>query len=181
MPARHALEVPLAGLTDLPQLLEAAEGYPALIEALKQGRAATVDGAWNSSSALAAATLGRHAPATLLIVLPFPRDVDFWTEDTASFAGQRPVVFPAWDNLPTRDTVIDEIAGQRLRVVKQLESDAPPRYLLTTLQALMQPVPNREQLSQQRRRLRVGGETALDELIAWLVEHGFQRMEAVEL
>ena len=27
MPARHALEVPLAALTDLPQLLEAAEGY----------------------------------------------------------------------------------------------------------------------------------------------------------
>src|SRR5207253_11172373 len=69
----------------------------------------------------------------------------------------------------------------RLRVLKQLESDAPPRYLFTTLPALMQPVPNREELSQHRRRLRVGGDTPLDELIAWLVEHGFQRMEAVEL
>src|SRR5262249_29355399 len=181
MPARHALEPPLAGLTDLPQILEAAEGYPALIEALKQGRAATVDGAWNSSSALAAAALGRHAPATLLIVLPFPRDIDFWTEDLASFAGTRPVVFPAWDNLPSRETVIDEVAGQRLRVLKQLEGDSPPRSILTTLQALMQPVPDRQQLTAQPRRLRVGGETDLEGLIAWLVEHGFQRMEAVEL
>src|SRR5262245_20288414 len=181
MPARHALEPQLAGLSDLPQILEAAEGYPALIEALNAGRAATVDGAWNSSSALAAATLGKHAPATLLIVLPFPRDIDFWTEDLASFAGTRPVVFPAWDNLPSRETVIDEVAGQRLRVLKQLEGDTPPRCILTTLQALMQPVPDRQQLTSQRRRLRVGGETDLEALIAWLVEHGFQRMEAVEL
>src|SRR5262249_2692738 len=93
----------------------------------------------------------------------------------------RPVIFPAWDNLPTRDTVLDEVAGQRLRILKQLESDSPPRYVLTTVQAVMQPVPDRKELERQRRRLRVGETLDLEELAGWLVEHGFQRREAVEL
>src|SRR4029077_2685666 len=44
-----------------------------------------------------------------------------------------------------------------------------------------QPVPSREQLSAQRKRLRAGQEAPLEELTAWLVERGFQRMEAVEI
>jgi transcription-repair coupling factor (superfamily II helicase) len=169
------------GLHDLTRLIQQAEGFHPLVAALKNGHAATVDGAWNSSAALTAAALGLHAPRTLLVVLAHPRDLDPWSDDLHSFAGRRPVVFPAWDALPTRETVLDEIAGQRLRLLKQLESDSPPRYVLTTFQALLQPVPDREQLAQQRRRLRVGERLDLEELLTWLVEHGFQRMEAVEV
>src|SRR5204863_5806567 len=43
------------------------------------------------------------------------------------------------------------------------------------------PVPDRERLAAQRRTLRVGQTLALEEFTAWLVGHGFQRMEAVEL
>src|SRR5438093_1129588 len=39
----------------------------------------------------------------------------------------------------------------------------------------------RQQLAQQRRRLRVGAAVGLEELTTWLVERGYQRMEAVEL
>ena len=34
-------------------------------------------------------------------------------EDIATFAGMRPITFPAWDNLPDGDAAVDEIAGQR--------------------------------------------------------------------
>jgi transcription-repair coupling factor (superfamily II helicase) len=168
-------------LQDLTSLLQQAEGFNPLIAALKAGHAATVDGAWNSSASLAAAALGLEAPSTLLVVLAHPRDLDPWTEDLFSFGDRRPVFFPAWDTLPTADTVLDEIAGQRLRVLKQLEGDEPPRLILTTLQALLQPVPDRGQLARQRRRLRVGQPLDLEEVTSWLVEHGFQRMEAVEI
>src|SRR5205085_375678 len=90
-------------------------------------------------------------------------------------------VFPAWDALPTADTVLDEIGGQRLRVLRQLDGDRPPRLLLTTMQALLQPVPDREQLGRQRRRLRVGQDAPMEEIVGWLVGQGFQRMEAVEI
>src|SRR6516225_4473521 len=178
--SRRGIASDLTGLNDLPFLLETAEDFAPLLDALGQGRAGTIDGAWNSSASLVAATLARHAPQPLLIVLAHPRDADAWSEDLVSFAGQVPVLFPAWDALPTKDTVIDEVAGQRLRVLRQLEEE-PPRLLLTTLQALLQPVPDRAQLIKQRRRLKVGSQADLEEVTAWLVEHAFQRMEAVEL
>src|SRR6202011_1155835 len=104
---------------------------------------------WKSSAALAAAALGLHAPATLVVVLAHPRDLDSWAEDLVSFGGLRPLIFPAWDALPTAETVLDEIGGQRLRLLRQLEGDTPPRFLLTTMQALIQPVPSPEQLTGQ--------------------------------
>src|SRR5262245_30878006 len=181
MPALRSPKITLGSLQDLPRIIAGAEGWGAFIEALHAGRAATIDGAWNSSAALAAAALGEQTPQTLLIVIAHPGHVDYWADDLVSFAGQRPLIFPAWDNLPTRETVIDEVAGQRLRVLRQLEATEPPRFVLTTLQAIIQPVPDRKQLAQQRRRLAVGQTVELEELIAWLIEHGFQRMEAVEL
>jgi transcription-repair coupling factor (superfamily II helicase) len=181
MPSRSASPFALTSLQELPRILETTDGFSAVLAALQAGRAATIDGAWNSAASLACATLGLHTPQTLLIVLAHPRAVDSWAEDVHSFTGQRPTLFPAWDSLPTAETVLDEVAGQRLRVLRQLEEDRPLRFVITTLQALIQPVPDRTELSRQRRRLRVGSEAKLEELTAWLVEHGFQRMEAVEL
>jgi transcription-repair coupling factor (superfamily II helicase) len=176
-----SLAHPPASLQELPQWLEAGEGFATMLEALARRHAATVDGCWNSSASLVAATLALRAPQTLLVVLAHPRDLDFWAQDIASFAGMRPVVFPAWDALPTAETVLDEIGGHRLRLLRQLENEQPPRVLLTTIQALLQPVPDRAQLGQRRRRLRVSQELPPEELIAWLIEQGFQRMEAVEV
>ena len=168
-------------LFELPTLIEGAEGYSALITALQRGGAGTIDGAWKSASALAVGALSRQTPGTLLVVLAHPRDLDAWDQDIHSFVGQRPALFPAWDNLPGANTVVDEIGGKRLRTLRQLENDTPPKILLTTIQALLQPVPDRDQLAQHRKRLRVGQDTPLDGVIAWLVEQGFQRMEAVEV
>src|SRR4051794_32112164 len=90
-------ETTLTGLKDLTLTVQQTPGFHPLVAALKNGRAATVDGAWNSSASLAAAALGLHAPHTLLVVLAHPRDTDPWCEDLLSFAGLRPAVFPAWD------------------------------------------------------------------------------------
>src|SRR5436190_11347376 len=152
-------------LQDLPSWLEGTEGFSALLQALQKGEAATVDGSWNSSASLVAATLGLHVPRTLLVVLAHPRDLDPWDEDLLSFSGLRAVTFPAWDALPTADTVLDEIGGKRLRVLRQLENDRPPKIVLTTIQALLQPVPNREQLTQHRLRLRVGQTVSIEQSV----------------
>ncbi len=157
-----------------------------MLSALRQGRSATVDGAWGSSAALATASLTPHAPRTLLVVIAHPRDIDGWTGDLASFTGLSPLVFPAWDDFRASGDMrgagaIDEVAGQRLRLLKQLEGPNPPRLVLTTLQALLQPVPDRAQLAATRRRLRPGQTIDLEELASWLVEHGYRYTEAVEL
>src|SRR6267378_3952803 len=121
MSARSSLTAMPAGLRDLPGWLEAAEGFAAVVDGLLCAQAATVDGAWNSSASLVAATLALRAPATLVVILAHPRDLDDWAGDIHSFNELPVTVFPAWDALPTAETIIDEIGGQRLRVLRQLE------------------------------------------------------------
>jgi transcription-repair coupling factor (superfamily II helicase) len=173
------LATSLDNLTDLPHLVQSAEGFPSVAAALRQGHSAAIDGAWGSSAGLAVAALAQHAPRTVLIALAHPRDLDGWGDDLASFVGTRPAVFPAWDHLPEDSDVVDEVAGQRLRLLKQLASAEPPRLVLTTIQALMQPVPARDQLAQNRRVLRTGEQVEPDELARWLIEHGYRRGDAV--
>src|SRR5438105_12950301 len=156
MPSTLAEPTTIENLKDLTRAVQGAEGFHALVAALKNRHGATVDGAWGSSGSLVAAALGLHAPRTLLVVVAHPRDADGWAEDIASFAGLRPVLFPAWDNLPAESAVVDEIARQRLRILKSLEAGEPPRYLITTVQALTQPVPDRAKLRDNRRILKVG-------------------------
>src|SRR5438552_14817787 len=90
------MEPTLESLKDLTLAIQQVEGFHPVVAALKNGRAATIDGAWNSSAALAAAALGLQTPHTLLVVLARPGDADPWCEDILSFAGVRPVIFPAW-------------------------------------------------------------------------------------
>lgn len=170
----------VAHLSDLTGLLEQAEGFAPLLAALKQGQSGTVDGAWGSSSALAAATLVKHAPAMVLVVIAHPREVDAWLGDLASFAGLAPVVLPAWDNWPLSGTSVDETAGQRLRLLRQLESANPPKLVLATIQALSQPVPDRKRLAATRRTLKVHDSADLEELAGWLVAQGYQPADVVE-
>src|SRR5262249_47623330 len=150
-------------LTDLVSIIQTAEGFPDLLTALQAGRSGTVDGAWGSSAGLAAAALchGSDSRGTLLVVIAHPRDLDPWSTDLLSFSGIHPVIFPAWDNLPTdRSTGVDETAGQRLRVLKQLGSGEPPCIVHATFHALLQPLPDRQQLPRNRRILRAA-DTAL--------------------
>ncbi|HMF12868.1 MAG TPA: CarD family transcriptional regulator, partial [Gemmataceae bacterium] len=182
---QEALSTIPESLPRLPELLARTEGFPAVLSALRRRQSATVDGAWGSSSALATAALARHTPRTLVVVIAHPRDLDGWIGDLASFTGLDPVLFPAWDDF--RDFAedgsgpVDEVAGQRLRLLKQLEGPNPPRLVLTTPPALIQPVPDRARLAATRRRLRSGQSADLEELASWLVEHGYRHTEAVEL
>src|SRR5438876_1805592 len=147
MPPSTALLASLDSLKDLTRIVQTTEGFHPVVAALKNAQGASIDGTWGSSGSLVAAALGLHAPRTLLVVIAHPRDLDGWVEDLASFAGLRPLVFPAWDNRPSESTLIDEVAGQRLCVLKQLEAGEPPRYVAATIQALIQPVAARAQLA----------------------------------
>jgi transcription-repair coupling factor (superfamily II helicase) len=170
-----------AQLTDLTRAVQSVDGFAGVLDALRQGRSATIDGAWGSSAGLAAATLALEAPRAVLVAIAHPRDVDGWVGDLQNFSGVRPSVFPAWDNQPGSSEGFDEVAGQRLRLLRQLESGEAPRLVLATFQALLQPVPDRAAFVKNRRRLRVGSTCEPEELAAWLVGHGYRHTEAVEL
>src|SRR5262245_20646899 len=107
-----------AQLADLARVLRAAEGMDAVLAALHAGHGGTIGGGWGSASALAVATLASDVPGTLLVVLAHPGDLDTWSADLASFTGHAPLVFPAWDHLPTEHALNDEVLAQRLRLLK---------------------------------------------------------------
>ncbi len=128
-------------LKDLTREIQRAPGFPQVVAALKNGRSATIDGAWGSASALVSAALGLHAPSTTVILLAHVGDVDDFRDDVATFAGVVPEVFPAWEKLPRELNAADEVFGRRMRVLKKLSSANPPKLVVAPFQATLQPVP----------------------------------------
>ncbi|WP_165247879.1 transcription-repair coupling factor [Paludisphaera soli] len=180
---RPAAATPAAAgeLKDLTRLIQQAEGFPEVIAALRNGRAATIDGSWGSAAGLVSGALALHAPTTLVVVLPHVGDVDDFRDDVAVFSGLAPEVLPAWDKLPREQDARDEVFAARMRTVGRLAGGLPPRAVVTSMQALLQPVPRPEVLRRMSRRLEVGDVAPIDELGAWLMDRGMQRVEVVEV
>jgi transcription-repair coupling factor (superfamily II helicase) len=116
-----------AGLRALPTLLQAAEGWAELREALSANRSGTIDGAWGSAASLAASALAADVTGALLVVVPGPTDVAPWVEDITSFTGTRPALFEAWETWPVTSNKgkLDPTTTSRLRLLQQLQLDAP--------------------------------------------------------
>ena len=167
-------------LTDLPSRLRAQPGMSDVVALLQAGRDATLDGVWGSSAALATVTLGQQSPGTLIVVLAHEKDVDGFNADVAAF-GIEPQTFPAWSAVPQELSITDPILGSRLRILRAFDSVSPPRIVVTTIHAILQPVPSHEARTVASRSIRNGHELNLDELSGWLVNHGFERVTAIEL
>lgn len=179
--SRTKTTTPIAELKDLTRIIQGSTGFPELLAALKNGHSGTIDGAWGSAGPLATAALGLHASSTLLIVVAHVGDLDDFRDDVATFAGVAPEVLPAWDKLPREVSTSDEVFGRRLRTVKRLVGQSPPRIVVAPIQALLQPVPTWKALDLSSRTLKVGEILAVELLLAWLTEQGLQRVEVVEV
>lgn len=168
-------------LLDLVGRLERQEGFAEVVESLRAGQAATLDGVWGSSCALVAAVLASHAPGPLVVVCPQVDGTDNLIDDLALFSRLTPERFPAWESLPDERVIHDEVFGERVRLLKLLQGPDPPKLVATSIQSLLQPVPDRQSLARQTRSLRTGGVVSTDELTRWLVGSGFHHTSAVEL
>jgi transcription-repair coupling factor (superfamily II helicase) len=190
-------------LFQLVERLEAQEGFAEVVESLKAGHAATLDGVWGSSCALAAAALARHTPAVLVVVCARLDQVDALGDDLALFTPIQPERFAVRESLSAERLPQDEGQGERVRLLKLLAQPSQisdlrfqiadrkseianlksqiPKIILASIQSLLAPVPSREALARQTRLLRVGQEVSLEELSGWLVRAGFQNTTAVQL
>ena len=161
--------------------LDRQEGYVEVVAELLASHAATLDGVWGSSRALVAANLATHAPASIVVVCPHIDQIDEHIDDLKLFANDVPERFPAWETLVDERVIYDEVFGDRVRLLKLLASERPPKLIVTSIQSLMQPVPDRESLAAHTRSLGVGEELDIEALARWLVECGFHNTSAVEL
>ena len=180
--------------------LKRQEGFNEVVDSLMAGHAATLDGVWGSSCALAAAALAIDTPGTLLIVTPGQDDVDTLADDLTLFSPLTPERFPAYESLPGERVIHDEVFGERVRLLKHLRGKAPDddqknagqapplngapplnAVVVASIQSLLQPVPSPAELDRATLRLEVGQSADPDELAGWLAARGFHATTAVEL
>ncbi|NLE38931.1 MAG: transcription-repair coupling factor, partial [Pirellulaceae bacterium] len=170
-----------ARLSSLVERLAAQEGFAEIVAELEGGHAATLDGVWGSSCALVGAALARRSPGPLILVCPQTDDIDAMVDDLRLFTRFGIESFPAWESALSERVIHDEAFADRVRVMKLLESESPPKLLVTSIQSLLQPVPDPASLAARTRTLRVGKTLALDDFVRWMVEGGFHHTTAVEL
>ena len=171
----------VAQLTELVPLLESTPGFFDLLQSLKSKNSGTIDGAWGSASALSAACLTKHNDHPLLVMLPRAADFDEYVYDLQAFLGYEIDAFPAWDTLPQEVDITDSVFGRRLRTLRKLQSDAPPKVVVSSIAALMQPAPARAELAEGTRRIAVGDEIDQEEFQNWLISHSFELVTGIRL
>ncbi|MGL6075061.1 MAG: transcription-repair coupling factor [Fimbriiglobus sp.] len=169
-------------LADLVARFRECEGWAALREAARSAGSGSVDGAWGSAAAAAMVALAQELTAPLVVLLANPAEVTPWLGDVTSFLGAKPAHFPAHDSWPpvvVRGRISDETSA-RLRVLQDLAGPKPPKLVLASMAAVMQPVPVREDLAASGRKLVVGESVDVEDLVLWLHNHGYKRVDAVE-
>ncbi len=170
-----------------PQIVErlvAARAMTDLAQALRAGGAATASGLWGSSAALVTAALQRRLGRPILLVCGHLDEADDLADDVELFHRLRPDTVPALELSGSLGRVSEEQVAHRLQLLDRLAAADGARgteVLVAPIQSLMQSVPSRKQLSQLIRTLRPGQELEIEKLIVWLSEHGYNRLEQVEV
>ncbi|MCA8990048.1 MAG: transcription-repair coupling factor, partial [Planctomycetaceae bacterium] len=171
-------------ISDLVPLMEQEPGLAQLLGALNQGRSGTIDGAWGSARALSAAVFVRNCPGIAVVIAPRASDVDDYAVDLREFLDVEPALFPVIDGSLRQWSPSDPAYAQRMMLLKSLSPEntgARPNCIVTSIEALMQPVPSAAQMREVTRRIAVGQTLDLEEFSGWLVSCGFERTTAIEL
>jgi transcription-repair coupling factor (superfamily II helicase) len=120
----------------------------------------------------------------LLILASSTKQAGQFVEDLRFFAGNSDLpilLFPPYNILPFKFLAYhSETAGQRIRILYQLIEDAAPSIVVTTVDALLQKLVPRQELSRYVELLIVGEEIERDFLIAKLISGGYGKTAIVE-
>ncbi len=163
----------------LVQKLLQIKGIANVVSALDKGQCATVDGCWGSSISLVISACAIKLKANLLVVLAHSSDLEFVKSEIHTFTGIDAKIFPADDDFLGSYCNKSEAAGARLKLALSLSSNPNPSVILAPIQALLQPLPSKEQLASSTKHLQNGLAIVPEELIQWLVKHGYEPTEAV--
>lgn len=95
----------------------------------------------------------------------------------------RVLSFPAWDCMPyDRVSPHPTIVARRMATLAQLarkDSAGPARVVVTTVNAALQRVPDRDHVAAGAMQLAGGNQINMDKVVAWLEGHGFFRSATV--
>lgn len=150
-----------------------------VLAALQRGGCATIDGAWGSAASLVTACLASEWKSTLLVVLPHPAEMDSWAAELQAFGQFKLGRFQACDDYQGKYDTQSESANERLKLALGLASIEEPSILLASIQALLEPLPGREQVLEGTLVLTPGMDMAPEDIATWLVKQGYNPGEIV--
>ncbi len=168
------------------ELLGRLASAPALAElaaTLERANCALGSGLWGSSVSATVAALHQRLKRPTLVVCGHVDEADDLADDIELYLGKRPGVLPAVELAGSLGSGNAELSVQRLRLVQALAlggKDAPA-VVVSPIQALMQSVPSKQQLSELNLLLNPGQAYPVKQLIEWLSDHGYKRLEQVEV
>src|ERR1044071_1999379 len=154
-------------------------------ELLAPGRAVTLSGVADGAEGLIVADLARavaarpNAPATSLLVVC--RDGPRMAQLARALSFFAPEIeineFPAWDCLPyDRVSPHTGVVAQRMTALSRLVREgAPPAVLVTSVNAALQRLPQRDFVAGQLLSIRAGNVLPMADLVARLELNGFLR------
>src|SRR5262245_48342769 len=162
--------------------LVAAPELRSLARTLDQSRGITASGLWGSAVAAVIAAIRAELNRPILLVCGHLDEADDLADDVELFGGVRPQTLPALELGGGLGQVSEEQAANRMRLITQLAGDGDkPAVIVAPIQALMQSVPSRDQLQHLVRTVRTGQALEPEKLIVWLADHGYNRLDQVEV
>ena len=174
--------MPLADLPHTVGRLVAARSLKQLAHQLANIGAATAAGLWGSSVAAVVAALRAELSRPILLICGHLDEADDLADDIQLFAGKRPDVMAALELGGSLGKLSEEQVVNRMNLINAYAAGvAPDAMLVAPIQALMQSVPSKKQLLQLMLKLKAGDELEPEKLIVWLAEHGYNRLDQVEV
>ena len=162
--------------------LVAARPLSLLARQLAESKAATASGLWGSSIALVVAALRAELRRPIVVICGHLDEADDLADDIELFAGARPDVLAALELGTSLGKLSEEQIVNRMALVSRyaagVEADA---MLVAPVQAIMQSIPSRKQLQHLMLNLKPGQDLEPEKLIVWLSEHGYNRLDQVEV
>ncbi|HUT31153.1 MAG TPA: transcription-repair coupling factor [Sedimentisphaerales bacterium] len=145
-----------------------------------------VEGTWGSFAHLLAAYISKQVKRPILYVCPHIDDADRAADDMQTFGAARVEPLPAWEGEEDLADATDEIRAERLKIVSRISapgtgSDNAGLVIPASIQALCQPVPKPEALEKSRLRLKTGEAIPPDNVLAWLADNNFERVDRIDL
>ena len=190
-PVLAAEEPPLAvQLQQLAMGLVGHSGFAGVVQSLQAGHGATIGGTWGAACGLAVAGLAAARPqegqGPLIVVTPHATAAELLTEDLGLFSPLSVDLLPPIESFadPTLDGLAadaDPAESARLAVIKRLTGPTKlaPRIIVTSIQAVLAPVPDPRQILASTRKLAVGDRLDPQELADWLTSRGWQQVDAL--
>jgi len=157
------------------------------LEATRDGKGVVkVEGTWGSFARLLAAYISEKLGRPILYICPHIDDADKAADDLHTFGAEKIESLGAWEGEEYLADATDEIRAERLKLVSRISHHAPcssgDSFIIpASIQALCQPVPKPQALQASRLQLQVEREVAPEQVVGWLVENGFERVEKIDL